>query len=374
MHSTSDRFDLSNIAETIPARLFDGKTSVAKDVMVTIGDHDIAVFVNGEQITTLVRDELVLCEKPMRGRPIRLRKLRDDGTRLVFVNTTEIAKSLVGGKSGHNVAEGSRKNITRITAGIATFCVVVALTIWLGVPVLANILTKVYPRGAEIALGESARDQILYVVEHLDDSFARCETSPMAQESVDTILATITKVQPLNYDYEVTFVRSDIPNALALPGGKIIFFSRLLEMMDSPEAFAGVLAHEIAHAEKQHSLRALFSSLATNQLFRIMGGGIPAPAEFAFQQGYTREMESEADAFAIDAMTRANINTKPTAVLFSKLRDETTDGGRDFEIPEILSSHPDIAGRIGQFENTTATGRLPLHSSDWQFLKTVCRN
>ncbi|MBR9900965.1 MAG: M48 family metallopeptidase [Rhodospirillales bacterium] len=361
-------------AETFPARFFDGKSSAARNVMVTLGDHDIVVFENTSKLTTLSRQELVLCEKPMPGRPIRLRKLRDDGMRLVFAQTSEISNALIDGSSGHNVAEGSRKNIVQISTGIAAFCAVVALTIWFGVPVLADILTKVYPRSAEITLGENAQKQVLYVIEHLDDDFARCETSPMAQQSVETIIAAINQAHPLTYDYDVTFVRSDIPNALALPGGKIIFFSKLLEMMDSPEAFAGVLAHEIAHSEEQHSLRAMFSNMAASQLLRIMGGGIPAPAEFAFQQGYTREMESQADAFAIDVMTRANIDTRPTANLFAKLNNEQTQGGRGFEIPELLRSHPNMATRIEQFENATATGRLPLHSSDWQFLKTVCLN
>ena len=50
------------------------------------------------------------------------------------------------------------------------------------------------------------------------------------------------------------FVKNDsILNAFAIPGGHIYIYTGLLKYLDSEAALAGVLAHEIAHAEKRHA-------------------------------------------------------------------------------------------------------------------------
>ena len=361
-----------------PARYFDGKTSAAQNVTVIIDDRDVILCKDGnlgDAFATLSRRDLLLCEKPHANSPLRLRRLRDDGMRIVF--SKEDAKTvgdiLRQGPVPVAVDEASGRAITRLTVGIIGFTALVGLVIWLAVPIAAQIFADLYPKQSEIAMGKSARDQILYTLGKLDDDFEVCEPTDQAYDAVDKIITQLGTNTPLGYDYEVTFVRSDIPNALALPGGQILVFSALTDIMDSPEAFTGVLAHEIGHSEMRHGLRNLFANSAITQLIRLISGGAMIfPAELALKQGYTRGMEREADAFALDSMQRANIRTTDTAILFAKLRDmmEKDHGGLD--LPEMLSSHPDMNARITLFENATATGAVQINAAEWQSLKTVC--
>ena len=69
-----------------------------------------------------------------------------------------------------------------------------------------------------------------------------------------------------------------VPNAIALPGGKIYFFDSLLEKAESPDEVAGILAHELGHGHHRHVMRGIIhqggtSYLAGLLLGDVMGGG-----------------------------------------------------------------------------------------------------
>lgn len=359
----------------VTARYFDGKTSAAQNVTVIIDDRDVTLCNDDGTVTTLNRGDLRLCEKPLANSPLRLRRAQDDGMRIVFAkeDAKSVADILRQGPSKVAVDEASRRAITRLIVGIIGFTALVGLTIWLAVPIAAQILADHYPRHSEITLGKAARDQILFALEKLDDDFKVCRPKDQARDAIGKIIAQLGHETPLDYDYDITFVQSEIPNALALPGGQILVFSGLLEIMDSPEAFTGVLAHEIGHSEMRHGLRNLFANTAITQLIRLISGGaLVVPAEFALKQGYTRDMEREADQFALQTMQGADIRTTDTAVLFTKLRDILEKDGGGLDLPEMLSSHPDMDARIAHFENATATGAVNIDPADWLSLKMAC--
>ena len=359
----------------VTARYFDGKTSAAQNVTVIIDDRDVLIADPDGEICKIARQDLLLCEKPETNRPLRLRRAQDNGMRIVFdaQDASSVADALRHGSPAVAVDEASRKSMTRLISGIVGFTVLVGLTIWLGVPVAVNIVADHYPRQSEIALGKAGREQILFALEQLEDDFAVCTPKNAAHRAVQQIVAQLSSSKPFEYDYDVTFVRSKIPNALALPGGQVLVFSGLLDIMESPEAFTGVLAHEIGHSEKHHGLRNMFSNIAVTQLIRLISGGSAmVPAEFILQQGYTRDMEREADQFALETMERANIRMTDTAVLFGKLNKTLKDDAHGLDLPEMFSSHPDMEARIAQFENAPSTGAVDINGQEWQALKSAC--
>jgi len=87
------------------------------------------------------------------------------------------------------------------------------------------------------------------------------------------------------FDYRVRVVRSDTVNAYALPGGRIVVYTGLLERADSPEQVAGVLAHEIAHVTLRHGIRNVAHQaglmVAVSILLGDAGGWVELAAETA---------------------------------------------------------------------------------------------
>lgn len=152
--------------------------------------------------------------------------------------------------------------------------------------------------------------------------------------------------------YTVQVMDSEEVNAFALPGGKIYFFKGLLEQAQSPEEVATVLAHEIAHVEKRHSVQQLCRSITHILLFRLAIGGEFSEAEFAetvaelssifLLLSYSREFEREADEIAIETCLKFNIDLAGFIDFFERLEHESGS----IEIPSFLSTHPSYHNRI----------------------------
>jgi predicted Zn-dependent protease len=152
-------------------------------------------------------------------------------------------------------------------------------------------------------------------------------------------------------------------NAIALPDGTIIVTDRmLLEILGRQTEFgvaetaqlAGVLAHEIGHVERRHSARALARSSLTAALsaalfgdFSAVAAGVPA---LIMNMSNSREMEMEADSYAIAALNERRMPLAPLAELFESLGALHEEADQD--APEwlagagrYLASHPAAAER-----------------------------
>lgn len=117
--------------------------------------------------------------------------------------------------------------------------------------------------------------------------------------------------------YEFTVLNNSVPNAWALPGGKIAVNRGLLTQLNSEAELAAVLGHEITHAAARHGAksmeRGLFMQGAVmalaigahdNQYANMIVGGAVLGAQLVTQR-YGREAELEADHYGMVYMKRA---------------------------------------------------------------------
>ena len=77
------------------------------------------------------------------------------------------------------------------------------------------------------------------------------------------------------YRYRFVILKSKQINAFTIPGGNIFVFSGLIELTQTPEELAAVLAHEIGHAEKRHIVSKLMQELSITVLLSGSTGGDP---------------------------------------------------------------------------------------------------
>ena len=135
------------------------------------------------------------------------------------------------------------------------------------------------------------------------------------------------------FDYEFKIVDQSVPNAFALPGGKIYVSRGLLALVESEDELAGVIGHEITHAAERHSA-ALIDYARRFNPFAI--GYLRAGAIAA----YSREEENDADRGGQLMAAKAGYDPTGIAKFLRKL-----DASERYEVgwsrlPYFLATHP----------------------------------
>lgn len=191
------------------------------------------------------------------------------------------------------------------------------------------------------------------------------KTSPEAkrvQAIANRLIAQAPNFRPdaAQWQWEVNLIKSDELNANCGPGGKIIFYTGLIDSLKlTDDEIAAVMGHEIAHALREHARERMGKSMATNGLSRLGGAliagflGIDARVTDAVaQQGaqllslkFSREDESEADLVGMELAARAGYNPRAGVSLWQKM--SAANKGAP---PQWLSTHPSGNTRIKDIE------------------------
>lgn len=163
-----------------------------------------------------------------------------------------------------------------------------------------------------------------------------------------------------DFAWELKIIQDDkVLNAFATPGGYIYVYTGLIKYLEKADDLAGVMGHEIAHADRRHSIKQmekqygiqmlLSVALGQNagQLSKIAGELAGTGAILAFG----REAESEADEFSVKYLSKTNYACNGAASFFQKLLGEGKGGGT----PVFLSTHPSPANRVDEI-NKLAEG------------------
>jgi beta-barrel assembly-enhancing protease len=195
----------------------------------------------------------------------------------------------------------------------------------------------------------------------------------------DAALAKLAQSLDKNHDdLKINVAKFDMVNAVALPGGNIVLFDGLVRQAKSPDAVAGVLAHEMGHVRERHVMQALLRQLGMSVVLSGTNGSAGGMLNDVLSLSYGRNAENEADAHSIKAMANASISPVDTADFFEKMGKE--DGSDNAEIrgnkvAGYMSSHPISVDRQRNFQKSLVKGKAykpALNSEEWLELKTMC--
>ena len=204
----------------------------------------------------------------------------------------------------------------------------------------------------EKKIGSSVAKQVEEQFDEVDD--------PLVQKRFEEIgkkLAAICDRQELLYYFKVLKAKEGekkelFYNAFALPGGYVYMFEPLMEVMETDDKIAAIIAHEIGHITAKHSVKRLQSSLGVNALMLLamaMGrdGNTVANTNEAIAQlmmSYSREDELEADKLSVKFTKKAGFN--PEGVLQCLLiLKSIRKGGAEMKYM-YYRSHPYLSERI----------------------------
>ncbi len=139
-------------------------------------------------------------------------------------------------------------------------------------------------------------------------------------------------------------------NAFCTPGGYIYIYTGILKFLESEDEFAGVLGHEIAHADMRHSTRQMTTMFGIQILLDVLAGDRAALKQVTgalVGLKFSRKHESQADEKSVEYLCPTDYNADAGAGFFQKIQNM---GGST--PPEFLSTHPDPGDRIEHFQNT----------------------
>jgi Zn-dependent protease with chaperone function len=270
-----------------------------------------------------------------------------------------------------------RERTGRILFWSAAATLSILLCVFLLLPILAERLTPLIPHSYERRLGTAVDNQVRAIF--------RGKVCGKA-EGVAALRTLVSRLQGdggLQTEVDVAVLDSRLPNAAALPGGRIYLFKALLDEAKSVDEIAGVLAHEIGHVAHRDGLRKLIQAGGTSYLLGLLlgdvtgGGAIVVASRYLVDSAYSREAEAAADDFAGRSMVALGRPAYPMAVLLKRVedRDKDEDGGNDFEVPAFLSTHPVTDQRLKALEKHVPPrqGEPILDQEQWRALKEICK-
>ena len=160
--------------------------------------------------------------------------------------------------------------------------------------------------------------------------------------------------------YSWEYILIDDPktlNAWCMPGGKIAFYSGILEITQNNDGIAAVMGHEIAHAVARHSVerasQALAINIGTTIIDIALDGALSSTSadDYLVNLGislpFSRLQESEADYLGLAFMTMAGYNNQEAVKIWERM-SKANEGKSP---PEFLSTHPSADNRIQKIQN-----------------------
>lgn len=206
-------------------------------------------------------------------------------------------------------------------------------------------------------------------------SYARVKQQAQAQDVLDTNSNTAKRIQRVfnqmkpyaekanktgvPFQWEITVLKSNELNAWAMPGGKMAFYTGLVDKLAlSDDEIAVVMGHEMAHALQEHGKSDKTFSTVTGVLAQVGSialqtqgiqtnyGGVDLVgtlADLGLNKPFSRSQETEADEVGLMLMAEAGYNPEVAPKVWQKMSQATGSSGGG--LASILSTHPSNASR-----------------------------
>lgn len=221
-------------------------------------------------------------------------------------------------------------------------------------PFLATLLScsnskDLIPIEVDLLIGEQFSKQMEY--NPMEGKILDSATNPKVYQYIYSITHNILKSDNIkhknDFKWQLKIIENDsILNAFCISGGYIYVYTGLIKFLDNEAELAGVLAHEIAHADNRHSIVRLVSQYGISTMIGLMTGG---DVNFLVEIGsqllgltFSRADEKEADEYAVSYLYSTDYDARAVGGFFNKMVLKKKDNS----IPEFLSTHPASENRI----------------------------
>ena len=165
--------------------------------------------------------------------------------------------------------------------------------------------------------------------------------------------------------WEVNLITSKSVNAFCMPGGKIAFFTGIIDTLQlTDDEIATIMGHEIGHALLEHGRARMSEEVLKNvgisiaaavlNLGQVSGELLAQAANLAVSLPYARKQESDADLVGLELAARAGHDPRAAVAVWHKMaklsQASAKSAGGSGQPPQFLSTHPSHESRIREIE------------------------
>lgn len=160
-----------------------------------------------------------------------------------------------------------------------------------------------------------------------------------------------------NWNWEVHTTRSNELNAYCAPGGKIMFYTGIIDRLNlTDDEIAAIMGHEMAHALREHGREQVSRAYAEQTGLGLLASAVGLTqgqtqvlgmaTQLGLDLPHSRSQETEADSMGLELMARAGYNPQAALTLWNKMQNASRG-----EPPKFLSTHPATADRKAVITN-----------------------
>ena len=163
-----------------------------------------------------------------------------------------------------------------------------------------------------------------------------------------------------NFDWEYILIDKKVRNAWCMPGGKIAFYTGMLDVTKNTNGLAAVMGHEVAHAVAKHSVERASRGALLNtgaRIIDIASGGVLSDinrttgmntvgmlTQLGIMNPFNRKQESEADYLGMIFSSLSGYDIRETVKIWERMKEFN----KGKEPPQFISTHPSSDTRIKQ--------------------------
>lgn len=249
----------------------------------------------------------------------------------------------------------AKKTINRFWKFTFLFIAIITLSI-VGLYLLKDKMVEKLAKQVPIEWEKTAGDKLFNTMS-LNYKFIKNDS--LKKEFLTIAEPLFNEIKKQGYTVDLYFVNDPTINAFALPGGKVIVQSGLIQNAKNWEEVMGVLAHELAHVTRRHHIRGIINNLGIFAILSITIGDVSALAgTFANLGGElatlsnSRDFEREADETGWDYLINAKINPHGLTSFFETIKKENkldSAIGNSVDL-SFLSTHPKTQERIDKLK------------------------
>jgi len=260
----------------------------------------------------------------------------------------------------------------------APLTAVAALVLMSGCDAIEQLSPNLFTIEDDIELGAQLAEEIASKPKEygkiLDpDDPANAEAYDHLQRVTDAVIDSEEIRYRDEFVWQLHIIDDDeVLNAFAAPGGYIYVYTGLIHYLEVEDHFAGVMGHEIAHADQRHSTQQLTKAYGVSTLLGVVFGSDPGViaqvASGLLSLQFSRTDEAEADEFSVYYLCDTDYAANGTAGFFEKLSEEGGVG-----VPEFLSTHPSPDNRVEDINNLAedlGCSLDPNPNADWDGFKS----
>jgi Zn-dependent protease with chaperone function len=349
-----------------PARYYDGVTAQVTEASAKWGIGELLIYRPGDfSIVARWRLEDIVVLGDTEHEAIPAIGVAGSDARLIVVDPALRAELARVAYLAPLVA--ARPRVAKRLLKLGAALVVLIAAFWGIVDYGSEYAAPLVPYRLQASLGREVRGELLA-------GRTLC-TGSDGLAAINGLANRLARTGELGHPVEVSIVRGGPVNAFTLPGGYLVFYSKLIDEAKDGEEVAGVLAHEIGHAVNEHPMKGFTRQYGVNLLLNLLTGGYSDLGTLGSGGGLLlalrngRAFERQADATGIRLLEKRGLRADGMSRFFEQLmQHEPADAAVSLG---IWSDHPPTAERIA------ATRRPPTEQpafsdQEWQALRSIC--